>query len=289
MQIQVDEGRRKHCGVRAPYRMIEVGGVGLAVADRGSGMPVVCLHAIAHGGGDFAGLEDRFGRRFRFVTLDWPGQGHSGDDPQPASASRYAQLLEAVLDRLGIGDAVLLGNSIGGAAALQYAATHPGRVRGLVLANSGGLAPVDLMSRLFCAAMSRFFAAGVRRPGWYQRAFGAYYRGILREPGAIEQRDRIVAAGYETAAVLAQAWSSFGQPNADLRRLIPQVTCPVLCTWARDDRIVSFARSRAAIARFPNCRAEMFSGGHSAFLEDAPAFDLAFASFLGSLAPAAAA
>src|SRR5262249_47812346 len=263
MSIQASGELRKLCGVGVPAAHVAVDGVRLAYTDGGRGVPVVCLHAIAHGGGDFAGLQERFTGRFRFVVLDWPGQGCSGDDHQPASAERYADLLAQFLDRLEIPDAVLLGNSIGGAAAMRYAATHPRRVRGLVLANAGGLAPVNTTARLFCTAMARFFRAGGRGAWWYGRAFAAYYRTILREPGALVQRQRIIAAGYETAPVLAQAWTSFAQPQADLRALAPRLTCPVLCTWARDDRIVSYARSQPAIATFPNARVELLRGGHS--------------------------
>ena len=88
------------------------------------------------------------------IAVDWPDHGNSSADPQPPSAARYEALLAGLLDDLGIDDAVLIGNSIGGAAALRYAASHPGRVRGLVLANPGGLDPEDhdhvLVLKLLC-------------------------------------------------------------------------------------------------------------------------------------------
>src|SRR5215468_10075683 len=132
-------GARAAVGASPPWSEHTVDGVRLAYDDSGAGAPIVCLHAIGHGAGDFSRLRTRLGRRQRVIALDWPGQGRSGSDSAPPSAVRYAELLAGLLDTLGLERAVLIGNSIGGAAAIRYAATHPGRVRGLVIENAGGL------------------------------------------------------------------------------------------------------------------------------------------------------
>src|SRR5689334_17103552 len=97
-----DMSRREELGVPVGSPMIEAKGVRLAVAREGQGSAVVCLHAIGHGGGDFAVFADTVSDRFEVIRIDWPGQGRSDDDGEPASAARYADLLEIVLDRLGI-------------------------------------------------------------------------------------------------------------------------------------------------------------------------------------------
>jgi 4,5:9,10-diseco-3-hydroxy-5,9,17-trioxoandrosta-1(10),2-diene-4-oate hydrolase len=70
--------------------------------------------------------------------------------------------------------------------------------------------------------MARFFAAGARGARWYPAAFAAYYRIVLTEPAAREQRDRIVAQAGDVARVLHDAWRSFGaggrRPRARARR-----------------------------------------------------------------------
>lgn len=275
--------QRSAVGARAPWREAVVGGVRLAYDDDGAGPALVCLHAIAHGAGDFAGVRERLCARWRVLALDWPGHGNSGDDPIPASAARYAELLAAFLDTVGIEQAVVLGNSIGGAAAIRYAAAHPTRVRALVLANPGGLDRFDVLTGPMTRGMARFFAAGANGARWYPRAFATYYRFVLSQPAAATQRARIVASAVEVAPVLAHAWRSFGAPEADLRGLAPRITCPVLFTWATGDRINQLKRCRPAIQRFPNGRLETFRGGHAAFLEDLDAFGAALERFLSSL------
>jgi len=275
--------RRSAVGAQAPWREVVVDGVRLAYDDEGAGPPLVCVHAIAHGAGDFAALRARLRTRWRVLALDWPGQGNSGDDPTPASAARYTALLAGFVEQTAIEPAVFLGNSIGGAAAIRLAAAAPARVRALVLANPGGLDRFDALTGPMTRTMARFFAAGAAGARWYPWAFGAYYRLVLSKPGAAAQRARIVASAVEVAPVLAQAWKSFGAPDADLRGLAARITCPVLFTWATGDRINQLKRCRPAIDRFPKARLETFRGGHAAFLEDADRFNASLDRFLASL------
>jgi pimeloyl-ACP methyl ester carboxylesterase len=92
-----------------------------------------------------------------------------------------------------------IGNSIGGGTAIRHAATHPEQVRGLILANCSGLDAFDLVTRVACGVMARFFGAGVRGARWFPAVFAAYYRSVLPTAAAAAQRRRIVAAADEIA------------------------------------------------------------------------------------------
>jgi 4,5:9,10-diseco-3-hydroxy-5,9,17-trioxoandrosta-1(10),2-diene-4-oate hydrolase len=275
--------RRAAVGAVAPRR-VEVGGVVLAYDDEGSGPPVVCLHAIGHGARDFERLRARLRGRHRVLALDWPGQGKSTSDTEPTRATRYAQLLDGFLAATRVERPVLIGNSIGGAAALHYAHAHPGDVRALVLENPGGLSPTnDRLAQLVLAAMAGFFAAGSRGARWFPAAFGAYYRSVLQRGAAREQRRRIVGAAYELAPLLEQAWRGFARPEEELRELAPGIACPVLFAWATRDQLVSLSRSRATIRRFSQARLERFPAGHSPHLETPEAFEASVERFLATV------
>jgi pimeloyl-ACP methyl ester carboxylesterase len=181
---------------------------------------------------------------------------------------------------LGLGRVILLGNSIGGAAALRVAAARPERVRAVVAANPGGLVPHAAHKRVVTRAVAAFFAQGVRRARWYPRAFAALYRRLLSEPPAVAQRARIVAAWSEMAPVLVAAWRGFGDPADDLGPILPAIACPVLVTWSLGDPLNRLTFNRGGIARLPHARLETFRGGHSPFLECPDEFDAAFARFL---------
>ncbi len=280
MKTTIGSTQRSRLGATGRRATIE--GIELAWDDEGDGPPLVCLHAIGHGASDFTRLRERLRDRHRVVALDWPGQGNSGDDTAAPSAARYAHILGAFLDHTKIERAVLLGNSIGGAAALIHAAARPEQVQALVIENSGGLAPVDdRAARVALAAMARFFAAGARRARWFPRAFAAYYRFcVLPSASARAQRQRIAATAFEIAPLLEQAWRGFADASSDLRPLIPRIAAPVLFAWGKRDPFVALARSRAAIDGFAHGRLEAFAVTHAPHLEAPEAFETSFERYL---------
>jgi len=265
-------------------RTLTIDGMRLVLDDDGRGDPIVCLHAIGHDARDFARLRARFAARHRVIAIDWPGQGRSPRDGRPVTAAHYADLLGFALDALDVETCVVVGNSIGGAAAIAYAARHPERVRGLVLENPGGLAPVDdRVAQTVLAAMARFFEAGARGARWFGPAFALYYRRVLQRPAAREARERIVANGHAIAPILAEAWRGFASAASDGRADARRLQCPVLFAWATRDAFVSLSRSLPAIRTVPNATVERFAAGHAAHLETPDELEAALERFLATL------
>ena len=271
---------RRRLGVPPPWQRCEVGGVALAFRQTGQGPDIVCLHAIGHGGGDFDGVVAALASQYRVTVLDWPGHGWSDDDSKPASVVRYGELLAAFIEKQQLGKVVLIGNSIGGGAAIHYAHTAPAKVAALVLANPAGLIEMTPRNRRAVLIMARFFSAGMKRRWWFTPAFALYYRLVLPRPAARQRRRAIVAARYESAPVLAQAWLSFIDPSSDLRSAAAGLSCPVLFTWAMRDRFVRYDLCREAIAAVRHATVEKFDAGHSPFLETPEAFTVSVKRFL---------
>ncbi|MEM4782473.1 MAG: alpha/beta hydrolase, partial [Halalkalicoccus sp.] len=85
----------------------------------------------------WAGQRERFGEEYRIVAPDLRGHGRTG----PSEARRYsidllADDLDALLDELGIEESVICGLSLGSMVAQAYAARHPDRIRGILLAGA---------------------------------------------------------------------------------------------------------------------------------------------------------
>jgi len=271
-----------------PRRTVTVLGVELAVhdSDPSGGKPAIfCLHAVGHGGSDFAAFERAFADRYRILTVDWPGQGASGSDSQPASAIRYAELFDALVQQLEVKSMVLLGNSIGGAVAIRYAAAHPERVRGVILANSGGLDsnPGGFIPGLFIGRIESKMRQGAEGDQDFREWFRDYYGDILPGPAAQAQRDAIVESAYEIAPVLAQAWASFKRADSDVRDLAHGLKMPVFVAWAKKDSLIRWSRNREAVGRIPHVQVQLFEAGHAPFLEVPEAFNEAAATFLARL------
>jgi pimeloyl-ACP methyl ester carboxylesterase len=201
------------------------------------------------------------------------------------SAVRFTEVVEALVAEMGLEHIVLVGNSIGGAVSISYAAAHPEKVRALVLANSGGLDPgaTSMLGKLYMGNLIRHFEQGERNEARFEAWYRDYYADLLITPEAASRRTAIVAAGYEHAPLLVQAWHSFSQPEADLTGLVPQVTAPVLIAFAKKDRTVVWERNRAALERFPHAKVVFFDAGHAAFLETPEPFNAALSTFLGEL------
>jgi pimeloyl-ACP methyl ester carboxylesterase len=272
---------RREVGAQRARRIVLANGVELAYSDTGGTGPIVlCLHAIGHGARDFEDLSRRLAPQYRVLALDFPGQGNSGPDLEPASAKRYAELVTEFVDQLHLDSVVLIGNSIGGATAVRYASSHPDRVNALVLCDSGGLGRPNFVARVFIGAFVQFFAAGRRGAFWFPWAFRKYYQRVLLLDPAREERDRIIRSAYEIAAPSEQAWRSFARPEENLRPILPSVQCPVLLAWAKQDFVIPVKYTQPSFALFRNHRLEMFEGGHAAFLEDPDHFEERFREFL---------
>ena len=118
-------------------RYADVNGLRMYYEEHGRGRPLVLLH----GGGStvqttFGAILPVLARTRRVIAPEQQGHGHTADVDRPLSFEQMADDTAALLDRLGVGEADVLGFSNGGTVALQLAIRHPGRVRRLVVCSS---------------------------------------------------------------------------------------------------------------------------------------------------------
>lgn len=129
-------------GFRSRFVDTSAGKVHALVAPgQGSLPPVVLLHGLSAAGHHFGKLLTRLRPHVRKVIApDLPGHGFSEPPRGPSAVpAMHAGLVEA-LDVLVDEPSVLFGSSMGGFAALRYAAARPEKVCGLVLCSPGGAA-----------------------------------------------------------------------------------------------------------------------------------------------------
>ena len=151
-------------------------GRSIAWREWGSGpRPIVLTHGLLMDGRMFAKLAPALADRgYRVITVDMLGHGDSGAvrDMTEHSMTLYGQDVIALLDHLGIDEAVVGGTSLGANVALEVAVTAPRRVRALLiempvlengLAGAGALfVPLALALRINLRGMN-FLAAITRR------------------------------------------------------------------------------------------------------------------------------
>jgi pimeloyl-ACP methyl ester carboxylesterase len=237
---------------------------------RGSGPPVVLLHATLHDHTDFDPVARELAGRYTTIAVDWPGHGQS--DPMSggrvADAFLFAEVLADLAERLDLAPAVLIGNSVGGFAAVRLALDQPDRVAGLVLVNGAGFSRQTAASRLACRVLGNPRASRWLLP----RLVPGYMKPRNDHDRAIAERVQARARTADGARVAAGLWHSFGAPAYDLRAAAPRLTAPVLLVWGAGDKILPLEAGRQAHAAIPGSQFRTLDTGHVVFASDPERF-----------------
>ena len=145
--------------------------------EHGSGPPLLLVHGLMATGEMFDPVVELFASQHRLIIPDLRGHGRSRKLPPPYTPTQMASDLARVLDRLGIESAAVLGYSMGGAIAQQFAFDYPKRCDRLVLASTytynfvtfgdklvGWFIPV-LLRILGMRGFAKFVSLGTRQLG----------------------------------------------------------------------------------------------------------------------------
>jgi pimeloyl-ACP methyl ester carboxylesterase len=208
---------RPHIAARpalpAPRRLAGPAG-DLAVLDGGDeGLPVVFVHGLAGAAAHWREQLLHLWPRRRALAIDL--RGHGGSSPAPDGGYRIADLaadVAAVVDALELDRFALVGHSLGALVTCRYAADHPERVAGLLLADPNG----D-QSRLPREQVRAFLAAVRADPGGELRF---NFRHILAgaRPQVAERVLADLAATGDEVLVGALESAAAASPVADLER-----------------------------------------------------------------------
>jgi pimeloyl-ACP methyl ester carboxylesterase len=123
--VEVSEGYAPVHGVRMYWRSIGEGGTPLVVVHGGFGLVDT-----------WGGLLEQLAVGRRVVAVELQGHGRTADVDRPFRYETFGDDLAALIEHLDLGQADLLGYSLGAGAALQAAIRHPQRIRRLVLVST---------------------------------------------------------------------------------------------------------------------------------------------------------
>ena len=163
-------------------KFLELHGDRVAYRDEGDGEVLLLIHGMAGSSGTWRSVIPQLSKKFRVIAPDLLGHGESAK-PRVAdySLGAFAVWLRDLLDELGVSQATLVGQSLGGGVAMQFVYQHPDYAKRLVLISSGGLGPeVGLVLRLLSApgaemvlpiiAPKPVLAAGNKLKSWLRSA-----------------------------------------------------------------------------------------------------------------------
>jgi pimeloyl-ACP methyl ester carboxylesterase len=248
-------------------------GLTLSYLDAGGAGPVlIALPAHWMEGVTFAPLARALAPNWRVVALDQRGHGRSDHAPRETGYTRDAYLgdVAALYTHLGVHSAVLLGNSLGGVNAYQFARRNPDQVRALVIEDIGVVVADDTSFALSWGGTYPTREALVERVG---ARFLPYLEDAIRE----------TSAGWRLAFDPQDTVASQRELNGDYWADWLATICPALLIRGRDSRVTKPEMLEQMAARRPNTRLVTLDGGHVVHLDNPTGFADAVLAFLAAL------
>jgi pimeloyl-ACP methyl ester carboxylesterase len=277
------------------HHSVRLHGREVAYVMGGEGPTVLLIHGIGGNWRTWEPVLDGLAREHRVVAVDLPGHGGSGKGAGDYSLGALASALRDLGGVLGIERASVVGHSLGGGVAMQFAYQFPERCERLVLVSSGGLGPdVGVVLRLATLPGSELFlsltAPAARslinlassagralrlRPAYdaqfYARTFAALadpdtrtaflgtLRGVVGTRGQlVDARDRLYLAGH----------------------------MPTLIVWGGHDAVLPVDHGHAAQEAIPGSRLEIFEdAGHLPQFDDPSRFMAVMNDFIATTEP----
>jgi esterase len=242
----------------------------LAYLDSGrQGDALVALHSHWMEGLTFAPLAAALAPQWRVIALDQRGHGHSSHTPTYTRAD-YLGDLSALFDHLGLSNAVLLGNSLGGANAYQFAARHPDKVRALIVEDIGAEIENDTS---FALAWEGTFTTKDDLAQRIGPRFLPYLEDSIRQ----------TANGWKLAFEPREMLISQSHLNGNYWQDWLASTCPALLLRGKQSRVTTQEQFEQMAARRPNTQLQYLDGGHVLHQDSPAAFAHAVRAFLKSL------
>jgi pimeloyl-ACP methyl ester carboxylesterase len=236
----------------------------------GQGVPLVVLHGGAGDARTWLNNVDMLSNNYRVYVPDLPGFGESQPSDSDYNILGLTEFVDGFADNLGLESFYLMGHSIGGGVALNYALKFPHRIKRLVLVSSLCLGrEIALWLRLSILA----------------RRIGSAILTVLR---GIKWLCQKLSIPVEFTMPLSRAsldlGSSIATPKEQtlvLANRLPELMMPTLVVWGAKDRIVPVSQAYAAAQLIPNCQLKVFGRcGHNVYRDEIHDFSRLLTGFL---------
>jgi len=242
------------------------------------GEPLLLINGVGDDLGAWAGQVAAFtAAGLRVVTFDNRGVGRSGGPPGPYLSGEMAADTKAVADAAGIGPYHVVGVSMGGLIAQEFALAYPDDVRSVVLANT--YARPDAFTRAAFAAWAEVAQVGG------MAMLGRQQAPWIFSPAFYERDPATVARMLAEMQTSPQAPARFADQidvllTHDALPRLGELRAPALVIAAADDIIIRPSLSRQLLAAVPRAAWVTVAGGHAAFWEDPAPWNQAILDFI---------
>jgi pimeloyl-ACP methyl ester carboxylesterase len=264
----------------------------------GEGPAILLIHGIGDNSTTWTGVHARLAQRFTVIAPDLLGHGKSDKPRADYSVAAYANGMRDLLSVLDIERVTIVGHSLGGGVAMQFAYQFPQLVERLILVSAGGVTKdVNFVLRLASLPMGSEAMALLRLPlvlpavqiagrimgkAIGTTALGHDLPNMLRVLNDLPERTASAAFSRTLRAVVD--WR--GQIVTMLDRCYLTEAIPVQIIWGTRDSVVPVQHAKMAHAAMPGSRLEIFEGsGHFPFHDDPARFLDIVERFIDSTVP----
>ncbi len=252
-------------------RFVEIAGSRVRIREEGPlGAPVIILiHGFTHSLETWDGWATVLKRDHRVIRYDLNGHGLTGPDPlERYSPIERAGFIGEIMDVLGIDQANLAGNSLGGLAAWRFASENPARASALVLISPGAF-PLNGASDKpaeIPAAMKAYLLTAPE-PGVRASAEFIYADDSKITDARLKvMRDMLRREGNGDAMIKSLEEFTLPDPTEALNR----ITAPTLILWGEGDIIIPIEQGRQMEKAISGARLLSYPGVGHAAQEEAP-------------------
>ena len=265
-----------------PSEFVDVAGIRLHARDTGprAAPAVIFLHGFGASLQTWDDWARDLERDHRVIRYDLPGFGLTGADPTgDYTDARSIAVLLALMDRLGVARASIVGNSMGGRIAWTFAALHPERTVKLALVSPDGFASPGLAYGVAPKTPLLMRALPYVLPSFMLRASlaPAYaHPGVVTDTLFARYRDMMLAPGVRGAIVRRMGQ----QVLVDPAPLLNRIEAPTLLMWGEEDRMIPFANSADYLRDLPHATLAALPGVGHLPQEEAPATVATLREFL---------
>ncbi|OBG18675.1 alpha/beta fold hydrolase [Mycobacterium sp. 852002-51057_SCH5723018] len=274
---------------------LELHGDRIAYRDAGHGPVLLLIHGMAGSSATWQALIPLLSKKYRVIAPDLLGHGMSAKPRGDYSLGAFAVFLRDLLDELGVDRATVVGQSLGGGIAMQFAHQHRDYCERLVLIGSGGLGP-DLSPVLrFLSAPGAELVLPIVAPQPVL-SLGNKLGSWLTSAGIQAPRAGQMWYAYSSLSdagtrqaflrTLRSVVDYRGQAVSALNKLHVAAGLPTVLIWGDHDRIIPVAHAYAAHDALDGSRLEVLEGiGHFPHVEAPMAVAEILEDFIASTTP----
>lgn len=263
----------------------------------GTGPALLLIHGIGDSSSTWQEIIPQLAQRYTVIAPDLLGHGRSDKPRADYSVAGYANAMRDLITMLGIETATVVGHSLGGGVAMQFAYQYPERCERLVLVSSGGVSDdVNTLLRLAATPNADLMLALASKPSsltvasWlckllqrYDHDLGLDAPDLMRMLGTLPD----VNARRAFLCTLRSAVDWRGQSITMLDRVYLTQRVPTLLIWGARDAVIPVEHARLAHEAMPYSSLEVFEGaGHFPFRSDPKRFIDALERFITETDPA---